>query len=144
MAAESSSSSCSKRVQHVVLLLLVLWSVVSLVVIVVWCTSPDLKGASHCRTQLAQRTEQHHADQERWSKDKEALEEKVIEQQQETQRRILKMQQLLVLFNQTKEELQECQQEQVRKGARGAPPAVVESSPLPAGGSCCLDHFLSQ
>lgn len=110
-----SSSSCSKRVQHMVLVLLLLWSVVSLVVIVVWCTSPDLKGAADCRAQLAQRTEQQQAAQERWSKDKEALEEKLMEQQQETQRQGLEVQLLLVQFNQTKEELQECQHEQVNE-----------------------------
>lgn len=113
--SSSSSSSCSKRVQQVVLVLLLLWSVVSLVVIVVWSTSPDLKGSAHFRAQLAQRTEQQQEAQERWSKDKEALEEKVLEQQQETLRLGLEVQQLLAQFNQTKEELQECQQEQVSK-----------------------------
>lgn len=109
----SSSISLSKRVQQVVLVLLLLWSVVSLVVIVVWSTSPDLKGVAHCRAQLAQRMEQQEATQERWSKDKEALEEKVLEQQQEMLRWEREMQLLLVHFNQTKEELQDCQREQV-------------------------------
>lgn len=111
--SSSSSSRCSKRVQQVVVVLLVLWSVVSLVVIVVWCTSPDLKGSAHCRAQLAQTTENQQAAQERWSKDKEALEEKLQEQHQETLQRGLEVLMLQVQLNQTKDDLQELQQENV-------------------------------
>lgn len=102
-----------------VLLLLVLWSLVSLVVIVVWSTSPDLRGSSQCRALLAQREEQLEGAKVVWSKDKEALEEQVEEQRQEKERQGVHLLLLRVKLNQTEEVLQECRQAEVSEGGAG-------------------------
>ncbi|XP_068449047.1 uncharacterized protein si:ch211-1a19.3 [Clinocottus analis] len=47
-----AGSGSSHPVRGVVLALLAVWSVVSLVVIVVWATSPDLKSSAACRAEL--------------------------------------------------------------------------------------------
>uniref|UniRef100_A0A3Q3R9K7 Uncharacterized protein n=1 Tax=Monopterus albus TaxID=43700 RepID=A0A3Q3R9K7_MONAL len=72
MAASSKSSQTAK---NVVLALLALWSVISLIIIVVWATSPDLKSSAQCRKELQDKTEKLEGAKVVWNKDKVALEE---------------------------------------------------------------------
>lgn len=72
MAAPSKSSQTAK---NVVLALLALWSVVSLIIIVVWATSPDLKSSARCRAELLEVTEKLEGAKVVYGKNKVALEE---------------------------------------------------------------------
>uniref|UniRef100_A0A3Q3W6T8 Uncharacterized protein n=1 Tax=Mola mola TaxID=94237 RepID=A0A3Q3W6T8_MOLML len=67
----------------VVMAFLALWSIVSLVVIVVWATSPDLKGSAQCRAELRDATEKLEGAKVVWNKKKEELVELVEAGRQE-------------------------------------------------------------
>ncbi|XP_033934190.1 uncharacterized protein [Pseudochaenichthys georgianus] len=71
MAAPSKSQTA----KNVVLALLALWSVVSLIIIVVWATSPDLKSSARCRAELLEVTEKLEGAKVVYGKNKVALEE---------------------------------------------------------------------
>lgn len=104
----------SQKVKNVVLCLLALWSIVSLVVIVVWATSPDLKGSAQCRADLQEATEKLEGAKVVWNKNKVALEDLLEAERQEREQ--LKLQVLLLQgqLKATNITLDECQQEQVR------------------------------
>lgn len=107
-------SKSSQKVKNCVLGLLALWAIISLVVIVVWATSPDLKGSAACRAELQEVTEKLEGAKVVWNKNKVALEEllEAERQQQEQQRaEIALLLQRLGAINGT---LEECRQEQVR------------------------------
>ncbi|KAM9385354.1 uncharacterized protein KZ484_006910 isoform 2-T2 [Pholidichthys leucotaenia] len=95
MTSTPASSSVSQKVKTAVLVLLALWSIVSLVVIVVWCTSPDLKGAAQCREELKETTEKLEGVRVVWRKDREAL-ERLVEGERE-KGEALKEEKLLLL-----------------------------------------------
>lgn len=105
-----------------VLGLLALWAIISLVVIVVWATSPGLKGSAACRAELQEVTEKLEGAKVVWNKDKVALEEllEAERQQQEQQRAEISL--LLLRLGAINSTLEERQQEQVRlcSGLTGA------------------------
>lgn len=112
MAPDGSKSS--QKVKNGVVGLLVLWSIVALVVIVVWATSPDLKGSAKCRAELQEVTAELEGTTVAWKQDKVVLEEqlKTERRQQEQQRaEASRLRQHLSAINST---LEECRQEQVR------------------------------
>ncbi|KAL3047841.1 hypothetical protein OYC64_021915 [Pagothenia borchgrevinki] len=110
MAAASKSSQTAK---NVVLALLALWSVVSLIIIVVWATSPDLKSSALCRAELQEVTEKLEGAKVVYGKNKVALEEQLAETRE--QRDVLRAD-LLVMggrLNATNATLEECRLENV-------------------------------
>ncbi|XP_056108661.1 uncharacterized protein si:ch211-1a19.3 [Rhinichthys klamathensis goyatoka] len=72
-----ASSKSSQNTRNIVIACLALWSIISLIIIVVWATSPDMKGASQCRKEMQALTERHEGARVVWSKDRKALEELV-------------------------------------------------------------------
>jgi len=72
-----ASSKSSQTTRNIVIACLALWSIISLVIIVVWATSPDMKGASQCRKEMQALTESHEGAKVVWNKDRKALEELV-------------------------------------------------------------------
>ncbi|XP_035268041.1 uncharacterized protein si:ch211-1a19.3 [Anguilla anguilla] len=72
-----ASSKSSQTTRNIVIAFLALWSVISLIIIVVWATSPDLKGSSQCRAELQTVIEKLEGAKVVWAKDKAALEDLV-------------------------------------------------------------------
>lgn len=112
MAAGVSKSS--QKVKNVVLGLLLLWSIVSLVVIVVWATSPDLKGSAECRAELQESTEKLEGAKVVWSKNKAALEELLEAEKQKQEQQRAEISVLLLHLSTINNTLDDCRQEQVR------------------------------
>uniref|UniRef100_A0A3Q2SR57 Uncharacterized LOC105940208 n=1 Tax=Fundulus heteroclitus TaxID=8078 RepID=A0A3Q2SR57_FUNHE len=110
MAAPSKRSS---KVQKVVIGLLSIWSIASIIIIVVWATSPDFKGSAQCRAELRELTEKLEGAKVVFNKDKVALEEQVLEAREEQDR--LRGEILLMLgrLNATNATLDECRQQNV-------------------------------
>lgn len=79
-----ASSKSSQITRNIVIACLALWSVISLIIIVVWATSPDMKSASQCRTELQSQTEKLKGDKVVWDKNKVAL-EKIVNEGRENQ-----------------------------------------------------------
>ncbi|XP_043985194.1 uncharacterized protein si:ch211-1a19.3 [Gambusia affinis] len=102
------ASKTSNKVQNVVMGLLALWSIVSIIIIVVWATSPDLKGSAQCRAELQEATKKLEGAKVVFEKDRQALEEKAVEAWKEQDR--LKADILLLLgrLNATNVTLEEC------------------------------------
>ncbi|XP_077441156.1 uncharacterized protein LOC144063072 [Vanacampus margaritifer] len=78
-AAEAVTSKSGKMGSgtKAALLVLALWSVVSLVVIVVWSTSPDLKSSASCRQDLRDSREKILGAEALWAQDKDELERRL-------------------------------------------------------------------
>ncbi|XP_028260617.1 uncharacterized protein LOC114435188 [Parambassis ranga] len=110
MAASTKSSGKAK---NVVIALLALWSIISLVIIVVWATSPDLKSSAQCRAELQEATEKLEGAKVVFNKNKVALEEKVLEAREEQDRQRDQILLLLGRLNATNVTLEECRQETV-------------------------------
>ncbi|XP_070765287.1 NF-kappa-B essential modulator [Enoplosus armatus] len=110
MAASSKSSQTAK---NVVLALLALWSIISLIVIVVWATSPDLKSSAQCRNELQDVTEKLEGAKVVYNKNKVALEELVEAAREEQARQRAEILLLLGRLNTTNTTLEECRQENV-------------------------------
>ncbi|XP_031695031.1 uncharacterized protein LOC116377523 [Anarrhichthys ocellatus] len=108
MAASSKSSQTAK---NVVLALLAFWSLVSLIIIVVWGTSPDLKSSAVCRAELQEVTEKMEGAKVVWSKNKVALEELLEEARQDQDRQRVQNLLLLGRLNATNATLEESRQE---------------------------------
>ncbi|XP_066503855.1 uncharacterized protein si:ch211-1a19.3 isoform X2 [Hoplias malabaricus] len=68
------TSKSSQTTRNIVIAFLALWSIVSLIVIVVWATSPDMKGASQCRAELRVLQEKFDREKAVWTDDRQALE----------------------------------------------------------------------
>nr|XP_019968097.1 PREDICTED: calcium/calmodulin-dependent protein kinase type II subunit beta-like [Paralichthys olivaceus] len=112
MAAPSKSS---QKAKNVAIALLALWSIVSLIVIVVWATSPDLKSSAQCRAELQDIREKLEGAKVVWGKDRVALEEKVEKEREEQVRLTANNVLLLGRLNATNTSLEECRQENVSK-----------------------------
>ncbi|XP_068175844.1 protein GOLM2 [Antennarius striatus] len=110
MAAASRSS---EKAKNVVIALLALWSIISLIVIVVWATSPDLKSSSQCRAELQEATEKLEGAKVVFKKNKVALEEMVEEGREERERQRAQILMLLGRLSATNATLEECRQEAV-------------------------------
>lgn len=74
-----ASSKSSQTTRNVLIACLALWSIISLIIIVVWATSPDMKGASQCRQELQALNEKLEGAKVVWNKDRRALEALVRE-----------------------------------------------------------------
>ncbi|XP_029285777.1 uncharacterized protein LOC115007179 [Cottoperca gobio] len=109
----ATSSKSSQTAKNVVLFLLALWSVISLIIIVVWATSPDLKSASKCRSELQEMTVQLEGAKVVYNKNKVALEELVEAARAVQARQKAEILMLLGHFNATNATLEECRQENV-------------------------------
>ncbi|XP_034021591.1 uncharacterized protein si:ch211-1a19.3 isoform X2 [Thalassophryne amazonica] len=107
----AGSSKSSQKVKNVLIAILALWSIISLIIIVVWATSPDLKGAAQCRTELQEATEKLEGAKVVFAKDKAALEEMVEEAREERSRQQAAFLVLLGRLNATNASLEECQQQ---------------------------------
>lgn len=92
---------------------LALWSIVSLVVIVVWATSPDLKGSAQCRAELRDATEKLEGAKVVWNKKKEELVELVEAGRQEREHQRAEILLLLGRLNATNATLEACRRETV-------------------------------
>lgn len=112
----STASKSSQKVKNVVLALLVLWSIISLVVIVVWATSPDLKSSAQCRAELQTLMEKSEGAKVLWNKDKQALEELVTVEREKQEQQRAEILLLLGRLNATNVTLEECLQEKVSDG----------------------------
>ncbi|KAI3369184.1 hypothetical protein L3Q82_026134, partial [Scortum barcoo] len=108
MAAASKSSQTAK---NVVIALLALWSIISLIVIVVWATSPDLKSSAQCRAELEDVMVRMEGAAVVWNKNKAALEEMVEAGREEQARQQAEILLLLGRLNATNATLEECRQE---------------------------------
>lgn len=105
---------CSQKLKNGVLGLLTLWALVSLVVIVVWATSPDLRGSSACRAELQVATEKLEGAKVVWSKNKAALEEVLEAERRQQQQQRAEISLLLQRVGAINSKLEQCRQEQVR------------------------------
>lgn len=72
-----TASKSSQTTRNIVIALLAIWSIISLIIIVVWATSPDMKSSSQCRTELQELREKHEGAKVVWTKDRRALEDLV-------------------------------------------------------------------
>lgn len=108
MAASSKTCLTGK---NAAIALLALWSVVSLIVIVVWATSPDPKSSAQCCAELEK-------EKLVWDKNKVALEELVEEAREKQDRQRDEILQLLGRLNATSAMLEECRQEKVSDGVQ--------------------------
>ncbi|KAG7487871.1 hypothetical protein MATL_G00028030 [Megalops atlanticus] len=108
-----ASSKSSQTTRSIVIAFLALWSVISLIIIVVWATSPDMKNASQCRAEIEDLNKKHEDIKATWLKDKIALEEMVEagRENQTTMRREIDV--LTGRLNDTNTTLSACQEENV-------------------------------
>ncbi|XP_036378598.1 uncharacterized protein si:ch211-1a19.3 [Megalops cyprinoides] len=108
-----ASSKSSQTTRNIVIAFLALWSVISLIIIVVWATSPDMKSATQCRAEMQDLTNKYKDSKITWQKDKEALEEMVEagRENQTTLRREIDV--LMGRLNDTNTTLSACQEENV-------------------------------
>ncbi|XP_067452066.1 protein GOLM2 [Thunnus thynnus] len=105
------TAASSQKARNVVLALLAIWSIVSLIVIVVWATSPDLKSSAQCRAELQGVRKKLEDTEVEWKKDKVALEEQVENERKEQERLIAENLLLLANLNTTNATLDGCRQE---------------------------------
>uniref|UniRef100_A0A665U6N6 Uncharacterized protein n=1 Tax=Echeneis naucrates TaxID=173247 RepID=A0A665U6N6_ECHNA len=109
----AASSKSSQKAKNVVICLLTLWSLISLIIIVVWATSPDWKGAAQCNAELRDAKEKLVGSRSMWEQNKKALEEKVEKERNEVERRAAEILLLLGHLNATNTSLVDCRQEVV-------------------------------
>lgn len=72
-----ANSKSSQTTRNIVIACLALWSIISIIIIVVWATSPDMKEASQCRKEMQTLTVKHDKEKVVWVKNQRALEELV-------------------------------------------------------------------
>uniref|UniRef100_A0A8C2GYX3 Si:ch211-1a19.3 n=1 Tax=Cyprinus carpio TaxID=7962 RepID=A0A8C2GYX3_CYPCA len=72
-----ASSKSSQTPCYIVIAFLALWSIISIIIIVVWATSPEMKEASQCRTEMKALKESHEGEKIVWTKERKAYEELV-------------------------------------------------------------------
>ncbi|XP_055796945.1 uncharacterized protein LOC129867520 isoform X1 [Salvelinus fontinalis] len=106
----------SKIICNIMIACLFLWLVSSLIIIVVWATSPDMEGASQCRADLQNLTEKHEEARVLYAKNKQALEEMVEEGRTNQTWQVMKMERFLKRLGKTNVSLADCHQESVILG----------------------------
>ncbi|XP_074523633.1 uncharacterized protein LOC141788618 [Halichoeres trimaculatus] len=104
-------SKSSQKAKNVVIGLLALWSIISLIVIVVWSTSPDLKGSARCHADLQEATEKLEGVKVVCKKDKVALEEQVEAERAKQERQRAQIAVLLGNLDAINRTLEESRQE---------------------------------
>lgn len=112
MASDGKKSS--QTVKNCALALLALWSIIALVVIVVWATSPDLKGSAKCRAELQNVTKSLEDTKVALDRKKVELEEQRNTEGQRQEQQTAEFSRLWEHLNATNSTLEECRQEQVR------------------------------
>ncbi|KAF7645806.1 hypothetical protein LDENG_00197800 [Lucifuga dentata] len=108
-----TGTKSSQTAKNVVIAVLALWSIISLIVIVVWSTSPDLKSSAQYRAELQKATEKLEGSRMVWAKNKAALEEMVEEAREQKAVQQVRIQVLLDHLRATNASLEECQQQNV-------------------------------
>ncbi|MED6295256.1 hypothetical protein CHARACLAT_029765, partial [Characodon lateralis] len=106
----ANGSENSNKVLKGVIGLLVTWSIISIIIIVVWATSPDLKGSAQCRAELRDMTMKLEGAKAQFRENKMALEEQVLEAREEQDRLKEKILQLDGHLNTTNTMLEQCRQ----------------------------------
>ncbi|KAL6469245.1 hypothetical protein MHYP_G00227690 [Metynnis hypsauchen] len=106
-----ASSKSSQTTRNIIIACLALWSIISLITIVVWATSPDMKGASQCRAELQALQSTFDTEKEVWAKDRLALEEMVIHGRVNQTNLLSRVDQLKDQLKQLNLSLEACQQE---------------------------------
>uniref|UniRef100_A0A4W5NCF5 Si:ch211-1a19.3 n=2 Tax=Hucho hucho TaxID=62062 RepID=A0A4W5NCF5_9TELE len=106
----------SKIICKIMIACLFLWSVSSLIIIVVWATSPNMKGASQCRADLQNLTEKHEGARVLYAKNKQALEEMVEEGRTNQTRQLMEMERFLKRLGKTNVSLADCHHDSVILG----------------------------
>ncbi|KAJ8408384.1 hypothetical protein AAFF_G00257980 [Aldrovandia affinis] len=106
-----ASSKSSQTTRNIVIAFLALWSVISLIIIVVWATSPDMKSASQCRAELQALTEKLEGAKVVWTKDRRALEDLVRQGWANQTAQLEEIGALTATLQETNSSLSFCQQE---------------------------------
>lgn len=109
----AASSKSSQKAKNIVLALLALWSIISLITIVVWATSPSPKPTTQCHDELQDITEKLEGSRVVWNKNKQALEDKVLEEKDKVKQQKVEILLLHERLNATNASLEECLQEKV-------------------------------
>lgn len=135
----------SQKVKNVVLGLLALWSIISLVVIVVWATSPDLKGSAECRKELQLVKENLEGARVVCNNNKVELEEQLEARRQQQEQQEVQMSLLLQHLSATNASLEECRQDQVSICSSLIGPASMalacQAVAVMLGGSSCSANY---
>ncbi|XP_017333268.1 uncharacterized protein si:ch211-1a19.3 [Ictalurus punctatus] len=106
-----AASKSSHTVRNLIFAVLTLWSIISLIIIVVWATSPDLKGASECNANLKTLKEKFAKEKDVWSKDRHALEELVGQGRLNQSLLLTRIDQLKDQLQSLNQSLESCQQQ---------------------------------
>lgn len=107
------TSKRSKKARTVVMAFLALWSIVSLIVIVVWATSPDMKGSAQCRAELKDTNAQLEGTKVMMKKKEEELVELMEAKNKEWENQRAEILLLLGRLNATNATLEACREEMV-------------------------------
>ncbi|MEQ2217327.1 hypothetical protein XENOCAPTIV_005517, partial [Xenoophorus captivus] len=116
VALMADDSKNSNKVLKGVTGLLVVWFIISIIIIVVWATSPDLKGSAQCRAELQDMATKLEGAKVQFSENKMALEEQVLEAREDQDRLKGKILLLVGHLNTTNTMLEECRQKNVSAG----------------------------
>ena len=108
-----SSSNVSQKMKSLVIALLTLWSLISLIIIVVWSTSPDLKSSAKCHADLKEMTQELADARISLEKEKVDKQKQLKEATEEQERRGAEILLLLGRLNVTNTSLEDCRQETV-------------------------------
>lgn len=107
------SSKSSKTARNIVIAILAVWSVISLIMIVVWATTPENKTLQQCQVELQTLTGELEGAKMVFEKNKVALEEMVEEGRENQTSQRKEIDRLLVRLGNTNISLEDCQQENV-------------------------------
>ncbi|XP_059385172.1 uncharacterized protein si:ch211-1a19.3 [Carassius carassius] len=72
-----ASPKSSQTISNIVIGILTMWSIISLIIIVVWATSPEMKEANQCHKEMQALREKYEGEKVEWTKDRKAFEELV-------------------------------------------------------------------
>lgn len=123
-----AASKSSHTVRNLIFAVLTLWSIIALIIIVVWATSPDLKGASECNANLKTLKEKFAKEKDVWSKDRHALEELVGQGRLNQSLLLTRIDQLKDQLQSLNQSLESCQQQNVSlSGSRFLPGGYYSS-----------------
>ncbi|XP_046892889.1 uncharacterized protein si:ch211-1a19.3 [Hypomesus transpacificus] len=107
------NSKSSQTTRNIIIALLALWSVISLIIIVVWATTPDMKNIKECQARLQKVTVELEGAKVVFEKNKVALEEMVEESRANLTRQRQEIDRLLERLGNTNTSLDDCRLENV-------------------------------
>lgn len=108
-----ASSKSSQTTKNIVIAFLALWSVISLIIIVVWATTPEMKTEKQCQAELQTVTDELEGTKLVFEKNKVALEEMVVEGRENQTSQRKEIDRLLLRLGNTNMSLDDCQKENV-------------------------------